>query len=45
MSTKRMYCIRLNADIGYVYLFNVYMPCDTSNNEQLFKCNMILSDM
>ena len=28
-----------------MYLFNVYMPCDTSNNENLFQYNMILSDI
>ena len=45
MSSKRVCSIRLNTDIGYVYLFNVYMPCDTSNNEHLFEYNMILSDI
>ena len=46
MSSKRIVCcIRLNTDLGYVYLFNVYMPCDTSNNEHLFEYNMILSDI
>ena len=45
MSSKRVCCIRLNTHIGYVYLFNVYMSCDTSNNEHLFEYNMILSDI
>ena len=40
-----MCCIRLNTDLGYVYLLNVYMPCDTSNNKHLFEYNMILSDI
>ena len=45
MSSKRVCRIRLNTDIGYVHLFNVYMPCDTSSNEHLFEYDMILSDI
>ena len=45
MSSKRVCCICLNTDLGYVYLFNVYMPCDTRNNEHLFEYHMILRDI
>ena len=30
---KRVCCIGVNTDMGLVYLFNVYMSCDTNTNE------------
>ena len=31
MSSKRVCCLRLTTNIGVIFLFNVYMPCDTAN--------------
>ena len=47
IKSKRVRCIRVNTDMGLVYLFNVYMPCDTNTNEHLCDYNniMILTDI
>ena len=45
INSKRVCCIRVNTDIGLVYLFNVYMPRDTITNEHLCDYNMILTDI
>ena len=45
MSSKRVCCLRLTTNIGVVFLFNVYMPCDTANHVHLFEYNTILSDI
>ena len=44
-NSKRVCCIGVNTDRGLVYLFNVYMPCDTNTNEKLCYYNMILTDI
>ena len=43
--SKRVCCLRLTTNIGVVFLFNVYMPCDTANHVHLFEYNTILSDI
>ena len=45
IGSKRVCCIGVNTDRGLVYLFNVYMPCDTKTNEHLCDYNMILTDI
>ena len=35
INSKRVCCIRVNTHMGQVYLFNVYMPCNTNTNEHL----------
>ena len=40
-----MCCIQLRTDIGYIYLFNVYMPNNTVNNINLHEYNELLSDV
>ena len=45
MSSKRVCCLRLTTNIGVVFLFNAYMPCDTANHVHLFEYNTILSDI
>ena len=45
MSSKRVCCLRLTTNIDVVFLFNVYMPCDTANHVHLFEYNTILSDI
>ena len=45
IGSKRVCCIGVNTDRGLVYLFNVYMPCDTNTNEHLCDYNMILTDI
>ena len=45
MNCNRVCCIRLSTDMGHIYLFNVYLPCDTTNHENLCECNMVLTDI
>ena len=45
IGSKRVCCIGVNTDMGLVYLFNVYMSCDTNTNEHLYDYNMILTDI
>ena len=45
MNSNRVCCIRLSIDMGHIYLFNVYLPCDTTNHENLCEYNMILTDI
>ena len=42
---KCVCCIRVNTDMGLIYLFNVYMPCNINTNEHLCDYNMILTDI
>ena len=37
--------MRLSTDMEHIYLFNVYLPCDTTNHEKLCKYNNILTDI
>ena len=41
--SKRACCIRLSASIGYIYIFNVYMPWDSSTNSNLEEYNEVSS--
>ena len=43
LNSKRACCIRLSASIGHIYIFNVYMPCDSSINSNLEEYNEVLS--
>ena len=43
LSSNRACCIRLSTNVGYVYLFNVYMPCDSTTNTNLDDYNEVLS--
>ena len=45
LSSNRACCIRLSTNVGYVYLFNVYMPCDSTTNTNLDDYNEVLSDL
>ena len=40
---NRVCCMKLSTSIGHIYLYNVYMPCDASNNMYLQQYNEILS--
>ena len=40
MNSNRVCCIRLSTDMGHIYLFNVYLPCDTTNHENLCEYNI-----
>lgn len=43
LNSKRVCCIRIKAQFGFLYVFNVYMPCDTYSNEYLQEYNDVLS--
>ena len=43
LSSNRACCIRLSTNVGFVYLFNVYMPCDSTTNTNLDDYNEVLS--
>ena len=30
MDSDRMCCVRLSTNVGLIYVFNVYFPCDNS---------------
>ena len=45
MNSKRVCCIRLEMKSFVLYVFNVYFPCDTNNNEHLQDYNDVLSDI
>ena len=45
MNSKRVCCIRLEMKSFDSYVFNVYFPCDTNNNEHLQDYNDVLSDI
>ena len=35
VGSDRVCCIKLNTKIGMLYIFNVYMPCDTTSNDHI----------
>ena len=37
---NRVCCMKLSTSIGHIYLYNVYMPCDASNNMYLHNIMM-----
>ena len=43
LSSNRACCIRLSTSVGYIYIFNVYMPCDSTTNANLDGYNDVLS--
>ena len=43
LSSNRACCIRLSTNVGYVYVFNVYMSCDSTTNTNLADYNEVLS--
>ena len=43
LSSKRVCCMKIKSATNYLYIFNVYMPCDTSNNDFLQEYNDVLS--
>ena len=43
MDSKRVCCIRLKTEFGFLYLFNVYMPCDSSSVDNCYEYNRVLS--
>ena len=45
MNSKHVSCIRLEIKSFVLYVFNVYFPCDTNNNEHLQDYNDVLSDI
>ena len=45
MNNNRVCCIRLELNSCTLYVFNVYFPCDTNNNEYLQEYNDVLSDI
>ena len=40
---NRICCMKIITSVGAIYLYNVYMPCDTSNNLYLQQYNEVLS--
>ena len=40
---NRVCCMKLSTSIGHIYLYNIYMPCDASNNMYLQQYNDVLS--
>ena len=45
INSNRVCCMRLGTDMGHIYLFNVYLPCDTTNHENLCDYNIMLTDI
>ena len=43
LNSKRACCISLSASNGDIYIFNVYMLCDSSANSNLEEYNEVLS--
>ena len=41
--SKRVCCIRVKTEFGLLYIFNVYMPCDSNNDDKLQEYNDVLS--
>ena len=39
----RVCCIKLNTKFGMLYIFNVYMSCDTTSNDHIEEYNYVLS--
>ena len=45
LKLNRVCCIKIRTEFGYIYVFNVYMPCDTLSNEYLDEYNTVLSSI
>ena len=43
LNNKRVCCIAMKTQFGLLYIFNVYLPCDTPNNDFLQDYNNVLS--
>ena len=43
LKSKRVCCMQIKTESGFIYVFNVYMPCDTLSNEYLDDYNTVLS--
>ena len=43
VNSSRVCCIQIKTNLGYLYVFNVYLPCDTTNNVNLQEYNEVLS--
>ena len=41
--SDRVCCIKLNTKFAMLYIFNVYIPCDTTSNDHIEEYNYILS--
>ena len=35
VGSDRVCCIKLNTKFDMLYIFNVYMPCDTTSNDHI----------
>ena len=43
LNSKRVCCLQIKIEHGLLYVFNVYMPCDSTNNDNLQEYNETLS--
>ena len=43
IESNRLCCMRMKTEIGYLYVINVYMPCDTISNTNIYEYNKALS--
>ena len=42
---NRVCCMKLSTSISHIYLYNIYMPCDASNNMYLQQYSEVLSNI
>ena len=45
MDIDRMCCVRLSTNVGFIYVFNVYFPCDNSTQCNLQLYNEMLATL
>ena len=43
VGSDRVCCIKLNTTFGMLYIFTVYMPCDTTSNDHIEGYNYVWS--
>ena len=43
LNSKRLCCIKLGTPSYELYVFNVYLPCDTNNENDLYDYTEVLS--
>ena len=45
VDSNRVCCIRIKTHVGLVYVINVYMPCDTTSNTNIYEYHKALSNI
>ena len=45
MDSDRMCFVRLSTNVGFIYVFNVYFPCDNSTQCNLQLCSEMLATL